>query len=101
MIINSVYQAKIMTKKSLSAEDSKRICKHMNEDHAEAVVAYARHYGNRSKASKAKMLEISSESMKLEVDGQLMEIPFDHKLNDSEDAHRTLVSMLRQLPKPT
>jgi hypothetical protein len=25
-------------------------------------------------------------------------VPFDHSLSDSEDAHRTLVAMLRALP---
>jgi hypothetical protein len=30
-----------------------------------------------------------------------VEIPFDHSLRDSEDAHRTLVAMLRALPEPS
>ena len=38
------------------------------------------------------------ELMRLEVDGQALEIHFDHSLTDSEDAHRTLVAMLRSLP---
>jgi hypothetical protein len=33
--------------------------------------------------------------MRLEVDGAVVEIRFDHTLTDSEDAHRTLVAMLR------
>jgi hypothetical protein len=35
--------------------------------------------------------------MELEVDGARMEVAFDHTLSDSEDAHRTLVAMLRAL----
>ncbi len=77
---------------------SDRICKHMNEDHAEAVLAYARHYGGLSQAREARMLAVGPASMRLEVDGRGVEVPFDHTLSDSEDAHRTLVAMLRSLP---
>ena len=77
---------------------SDRICKHMNEDHAEAVLAYARHYGGLSGAGSARMLAVTPEAMRLEVDGTPVEVPFDHCLSDSEDAHRTLVAMLRALP---
>ncbi|MFO0038889.1 MAG: DUF2470 domain-containing protein [Synechococcaceae cyanobacterium] len=77
---------------------SDRICKHMNDDHAEAVLAYARHYGGAREAGTARMLAVGSEAMRLEVDGAVVEVPFDHSLSDSEDAHRTLVAMLRALP---
>ena len=78
---------------------SDRICKHMNDDHAEAVVAYARHYGGASTAQSARMLAITTEAMQLEVDGQPLSVAFDHSLSDSEDAHRTLVAMLRAMPQ--
>ena len=77
---------------------SDRICKHMNDDHASAVLAYARHYGGLSAASSARMLAVGPDAMRLEVDGIAVEVPFDHSLQDSEDAHRTLVAMLRALP---
>jgi putative heme iron utilization protein len=79
---------------------SDRICRHMNQDHTEAVLAYARHYGGLSSARQARMLAVGPEAMRLEVDGTPVEIPFEHSLRDSEDAHRTLVAMLRALPKP-
>jgi putative heme iron utilization protein len=79
---------------------SDRICKHMNDDHAEAVLAYARHYGGLSAAGSARMLAVGPEAMRLEVDGVAVEVPFDHSLQDSDDAHRTLVAMLRALPQP-
>lgn len=78
---------------------SDRICKHMNDDHTEAVLAYARHYGGLTTASSARMLAVGPEAMRLEVDGTAVEVPFDHSLVDSEDAHRTLVAMLRALPR--
>jgi putative heme iron utilization protein len=78
---------------------SDRICKHMNDDHSEAVVAYARHYGGVDSAQQARMVAITAEAMQLEVDGQPLSVAFDHTLSDSEDAHRTLVAMLRAMPQ--
>jgi len=78
---------------------SDRICKHMNDDHAQAVVAYARHYGGVATAQSARMLAITAEAMQLDVDGVSVSVAFDHSLSDSEDAHRTLVAMLRAMPQ--
>jgi putative heme iron utilization protein len=82
----------------LTAAVSDRICRHMNGDHAEAVLAYARHYGGIADAGQARMVAVTPEAMELEVDGTSLQIRFDHRLSDSEDAHRTLVAMLRALP---
>ena len=79
---------------------SARICQHMNDDHAEAVVAYARYYGGVEPPTTARMLAVTPVDMELDVDGSSMRIPFDHTLSDSEDAHRTLVAMLRAMPAP-
>jgi hypothetical protein len=78
---------------------SDRICKHMNDDHAEAVLAYARHYGGIQEAQTARMVAVAPEAMTLEVDGAPVEVAFDHTISDSDDAHRTLVAMLRAMPK--
>ncbi|MCP9775951.1 DUF2470 domain-containing protein [Cyanobium sp. HWJ4-Hawea] len=78
---------------------SDRICLHMNDDHAAAVLAYARHYAGIEGAQTARMVAITPEAMELEVDGNSVAVGFDHPLSDSEDAHRTLVAMLRSLPK--
>lgn len=83
----------------LTAAVSDRICRHMNDDHAEAVLAYARHYGGVPSPTAARMLAVTPEAMRLEVDGSSVEVPFDHVLSDSEDAHRTLVAMLRAMPR--
>ena len=83
----------------LTAAVSERICKHMNDDHAEAVQAYARHYGGEDTAVQVRMLAVRPEVMELDVDGRRIEVPFDHALTDSEDAHRTLVAMLRAMPQ--
>lgn len=77
---------------------SARICSHMNRDHAEAVLAYARHFGGRPAAREAQMLAVRPEAMELSADGETLLVAFDHPLSDSDDAHRTLVAMLRALP---
>ena len=83
----------------LTSAVSDRICKHMNDDHAEAVLAYARHYGGVEAPQQARMVAVRPEAMELEVDGDRLSVAFDHTLSDSEDAHRTLVAMLRAMPQ--
>jgi putative heme iron utilization protein len=81
----------------LTPSVSDRICRHMNADHAEAVLQYARHFGGIAEPQAATMLAVRPDAMELEVDGAKLEIRFDHELSDSEDAHRTLVAMLRSM----
>ena len=69
----------------LSAAVSDRICKHMNDDHADAVLAYARHYGGVASPTAARMVAVTPAAMQLEVDGAPVEVPFDHTLTDSEN----------------
>jgi putative heme iron utilization protein len=83
----------------ITPEISARICTHMNDDHAEAVLTYAKVYGNLPDATTAKLEAIDPEGMDLtaQVDGSTLplRIEFDHKLADSEDAHQTLIAMVR------
>jgi putative heme iron utilization protein len=79
---------------------SDRICKHMNDDHAEAVLLYATAYGDQANATAAVMESIDPEGMNLAVtvDGDVkpVRVTFDHTLAGAEDAHHTLVAMLKQ-----
>jgi putative heme iron utilization protein len=79
---------------------SDRICKHMNDDHAEAVLLYATAYGNQPTATAAVMEAVDPNGMTLAVtvDGEhtSVRVPFDHTLEGAEDAHHTLVAMLKQ-----
>ena len=85
---------------SLTPAISDRICKHMNEDHAEAIALYANVYGNQPETEAAQMLSIDSQGMNLSIQIQekndTLRIEFDHTLTDSEDAHQTLIAMVRQ-----
>jgi putative heme iron utilization protein len=79
---------------------SDRICKHMNEDHSEAIVLYAKSFGNNPEAETAQMISIDPEGMNLSavVKGENLpvRINFDRTLQDSEDAHQTLIAMVKQ-----
>ena len=87
-----------MTADPLTPAVSERICRHMNDDHGDAVLQYALHYGGIGAATNATMTAVNADAMSLEVDGKPLRIPFDHILTDSEDAHRTMVAMLRAMP---
>lgn len=84
---------------SFTPEISDRICSHMNEDHADAVLLYAQKFGSSPNATAAKMLSIDAQGMNLtaEVSGENLpiKIEFDHILQDAEDAHHTLIGMLK------
>jgi putative heme iron utilization protein len=79
---------------------SDRICKHMNDDHADAVLLYATAYGHEEQATAATMESIDPEGMNLgvTVDGAVkpVRVTFDHTLEGAEDAHHTLVAMLKR-----
>ncbi|CEJ47975.1 DUF2470 domain-containing protein [Umezakia ovalisporum] len=83
-----------------SPEVSSRICQHMNEDHANAVVLYAQAFAGVTDATRAEMLSIDSQGMNLTawVNEQTVpvRIEFDHVLVDAEDAHHTLIAMVKQ-----
>ncbi|MBD2594593.1 DUF2470 domain-containing protein [Nostoc spongiaeforme FACHB-130] len=83
-----------------SPEISTRICNHMNEDHSDAVLLYAKIFGDVTEATSAKMLAIDSQGMDLTAQVNEESIPvriqFDHILADAEDAHQTLIAMIKQ-----
>jgi len=84
----------------ITPEISQRICQHMNEDHTEAVVLYARVFGKTPTAKTAQMLSIDPLGMDLSVETLEQTIPirieFAHQLQDAEDAHHTLIEMVKQ-----
>lgn len=83
-----------------STEISDRICKHMNEDHANAVALYVQTFGNSPETEAAQMLSIDAQGMNLTAQVKGSSVPvrieFDHELKDAEDAHHTLIEMVKQ-----
>ena len=88
-----------MSSEPITKESSTRICNHMNQDHQNAINAYARHYGKIKTFKSAKMISLSQASMELKVDDQTVEVKFDHILKDCSDAHKTLVNMIKSIQK--
>ncbi len=88
----------------ITPEVSDRICKHMNDDHLDAVLLYAKVYGQVEGATGATMQSIDPSGMTLSAqvagDETPVRIAFDHTLTDSEDAHQTLIGMIRSARKP-
>ncbi|MGB0561882.1 MAG: DUF2470 domain-containing protein [Spirulinaceae cyanobacterium] len=84
---------------------SDRICAHMNDDHADAILLYAQVFGKTTDAEAARLVAIDPEGMNLEAQRQGAAIPlritFDHTLTDSEDAHQTLIAMVKQARQAT
>ncbi len=85
---------------SFTSEISARICSHMNEDHQDAVLLYAQKFGGSANATAAKMLYIDALGMNLTAEVSRETLPirieFDHTLKDAEDAHHTLIDMVKQ-----
>ncbi|WP_269624274.1 DUF2470 domain-containing protein [Prochlorococcus marinus] len=87
-----------MNPEPITQESSTRICNHMNQDHKDAVIAYAKYYGKIKAFKSAKMISLSPVSIQLKIDEQTVEIKFDHILKDCSDAHKTLVRMTKAIP---
>ena len=86
-----------MKNEAITNSVSKRICDHMNQDHVDSLSAYATFYGGIKDPLEVKMLSLNQEYMNLDVDGVIVKIKFDHILKDSNDAHQTLVSMIKKI----
>lgn len=84
----------------ITPEVSTRICAHMNDDHADAVLIYAKVFGRAATATVATMDAIDPNGMDLmvQVNGEAVpvRIPFERQLTDSEDAHQMLIAMVKQ-----
>ncbi len=87
-----------MNSEPITKESSRRICNHMNKEHGDAVIAYAKYYGKFQTFKSAKMISLSPVSIQLKIDEQTLEIKFDHMLKDCSDAHKTLVKMIKAIP---
>ena len=87
-----------MNSEPITQESSTRICNHMNNDHKDAVNAYAKYYGKIKTFKSAKMIRLSPEAVQIKIDEETLEIKFDHILQDCSDAHKTLVRMIKAIP---
>ena len=86
-----------------SQEDVARMVSHMNEDHADSVLAYAQHFGQCHDATAATLIDVTADAMMLKVvvmgDEKEINIPFEHPLKSGHDAHMTMVKMSKAAKK--
>lgn len=84
----------------LPAEARARIIGHMNEDHSDSVLAYARHFGARSAATAATLAGIDQHGMDIVVSEPAgdtsIRVEFAAPLATAGDAHHVLVAMSKE-----
>ena len=71
------------------------IISHMNEDHADACLLYARHFADRQQAMSAEMIDVSMSQITLRVEGEDLTIDFPRVAQGEDDIRSVLVEMVR------
>lgn len=81
----------------LPASDAARICEHMNAEHADDLLRFARVFGQMSEATSAQMTGIDAEGLALQVETTDAAVPlrltFEDPVHGPEEARSTLVDM--------
>lgn len=81
----------------ISASDRRAVMEHMNADHADALVLYARAFGTVADVSAATMTDIDARLMCLRVDGadgpQHIQIPLSRRIESRDQMRAVLVEM--------
>ena len=81
----------------LSAQQCQSIVAHMNQDHADAILLYAKAFGGLPQAHAASMADIDATGMDLEVTcgnkTTRVRIPFEKPLRNPNAARQTLINM--------
>ena len=79
------------------ARSSERVCKHMNEDHGESVLAYAHCYANLPGATAARMTAVLPRGFEIEVeDGgttRTVVVPYPAPLESAGQVRKRAVEM--------
>ena len=81
------------------ADDGPKILAHMNRDHADALVAYARHFAGET-ADEATMVSVDRLGFRLRLRQgdrqQGVRIAFPHEVTSARQSREVLIEMLRQ-----
>jgi putative heme iron utilization protein len=88
----------------ISADAFATMIAHMNDDHTDAVVAYARYYGGVSGVDTARIESMDERGIIVSVvagsDQSRLPIAFDHELVDADDGRDTLIAMYVKASAP-
>jgi cupin 2 domain-containing protein len=93
---------------ALSADHVARIVGHMNDDHGDSLLDYARHLAGAPSATSARMTQVDAAGFGMTAetpDGpRQLRLPFDASITDAKEARVALVAMAkraRELSLPT
>jgi len=82
---------------SLSTADVTRIMDHMNDDHGDAVLLYAQHFGGIEEATSARLVDLGEDFMELEVTTptgvETVPLQLIEDVHDATEARQVLVEM--------
>ena len=82
---------------SLSAADVTRIMDHMNEDHGDALLLYAQHFGGIEGATSARLVDLGEDFMELEVTTptgvEMVPLQLIEDVHNATEARQVLVEM--------
>ena len=71
------------------------IISHMNEDHADACLLYAKHFADKTGASSAEMVDVTLSQIILRVEGEDLTVDFPRAAQGVEDIRSVLVEMVK------
>lgn len=77
------------------AEQEEGILAHMNQDHAQNLRDYCRHY-QAKKVKNAEMVGIDCDGFDIRADGELLRLDFDTPVLDAMQAREALVKMAKE-----
>ena len=87
----------------LTEESIAAIVEHMNADHGDSVLDYARHYGELDTVDAAELRSFDEGGMTIVAfaggEKHVLSVGFDHDLKDTDDARDTLIAMARTAAK--
>lgn len=90
----------------MTPEFAQSVVEHMNQDHADAVLAYAQAFGGRPDAHSAHLVAIDETGMDIQVqtdanapantERHVIRIDFDTPLDSAEQVRGALIKLARQ-----
>ena len=71
------------------------IISHMNEDHADACLLYAKHFARKQQATSAELIDISLSQIILRIEGEELTVDFPRVAQSFDDIRSVLVEMVK------
>ena len=97
MILPHWHRKEIVRNKMEHLDPTRKlaIISHMNEDHADACLLYARHFADKQQAMSAEMVDVSMSQMTLRIEGEDFTVDFPRVAQGVDDIRSILVEMVK------